>query len=218
MTTVSRDINIESLKKMYLDGIAINKIADCLNASRAVIYRNIRKLGLPKRDIGILFSEDGKFKGKTLEQKFKDKYIKANNGCWIWTGTKGSNHYGMILHNGRHMLAHRVSYELFIKKPPQNMVVCHKCDNPSCVNPDHLFIGTTRDNIRDCMAKGRKVNYDRHGERNPSAKLTAKQVEEIRDNYEPFKTPRKLIAKQYGVSLPLIDKILSGKVWREGHK
>ena len=91
---------------------------------------------------------------ETPEERFF-KYVKKTNTCWVWTGCRVSNRYGNILINGKHTLAHRYSYELHKGKIANGLYVCHKCDNGLCVNPDHLFLGTQLDNMRDMIKKGR---------------------------------------------------------------
>ncbi len=83
------------------------------------------------------------------------QHIRKTSGCWFWTGSDNTQGYGIIRRGARRLMAHRVAYELFIGKIPSGMLVCHHCDNPPCVRPDHLFIGTAKDNIRDCVSKGR---------------------------------------------------------------
>lgn len=89
-----------------------------------------------------------------LKERFLSKVNKTEN-CWEWRGAKRSRDYGNFNLNGKPTLAHRVSYELFIGKIPKDILVCHRCDNQSCVNPNHLFLGTQKDNVRDCLNKGR---------------------------------------------------------------
>lgn len=83
------------------------------------------------------------------------------SGCWEWTGMRGSNGYGLILAGSRskrvHKMAHRVSYEIFVGPVPDGHVICHKCDNPACVYPPHLFSGTQSDNLRDMKEKNRRT-------------------------------------------------------------
>lgn len=95
-----------------------------------------------------------------LTQRFWRK-VERSDGCWLWTGVRTGRGYGRIQQGGlekrKALLVHRLSWELHFGAIPAGLVVCHKCDVPLCVRPDHLFLGTQRDNIADCIAKGRSV-------------------------------------------------------------
>ena len=113
---------------------------------------------------------------RPLQERFNEKYIpEPMSGCWLWTGAlrpAGRNHqvnYGMMLlpRSRKGRSAHRISWELHCGGVPEGMNVLHKCDVPLCVNPDHLFLGTHSENMKDCVAKGRKnapsgANHWRH--------------------------------------------------------
>lgn len=92
----------------------------------------------------------------TAEQRFEQKVDRVGNpdGCWLWTGTKVSIGYGWFWHPGG-TYAHRWSYQHYVGLIPDGLVIRHKCDNPPCVNPDHLLVGTQRDNIADAISRGR---------------------------------------------------------------
>lgn len=79
----------------------------------------------------------------------------AGDGCWLWLAAKYPSGYGQCYHEGRVQPAHRVSWKLFRGEIPEGMVICHKCDNPACVNPEHLFVGTQQDNLHDMCIKNR---------------------------------------------------------------
>lgn len=138
----------------------------------------------------------------------------APSGCWEWAASRNARGYGQISSGPRDadgktrpLLAARVSWELHRGPIPEGLVICHRCDNPPCVNPDHLFLGTRSDNNADMAAKHRTLN----GERRPQAKLTDTQVEEIRARHAAGGITHNALAEEYGVSQPAISLIISGK-------
>lgn len=140
--------------------------------------------------------------------RFEANFQKGE-GCWLWTASC-RNGYGRIRIGNMKLTASRVSYELYIGPIGDGKMVCHKCDNPTCVNPSHLFLGTRQQNIDDMVAKGRSVLGRQRGEENPKAKLTTEQVLAIRAD----KRSQSLIAAEYGVQQAAVSKIKLGKVWR----
>ncbi len=93
---------------------------------------------------------------KPLKDRFEDKFIpEPNSGCWLWTAGVNQRGYGKMKIKGRVVYAHRVAWSLMVGKIPRNRFICHHCDTPACVNPRHLFIGTSYDNMRDMVKKGR---------------------------------------------------------------
>lgn len=145
---------------------------------------------------------------KTLKQIFEDKYIKLDNGCWQWTANISTNGYGQISRNKTTCRAHRIAYNLYIGEIPEGMVVCHKCDNKLCVNPDHLFIGTQEDNIRDCLNKDRNA----YGSRNAKAKLKEDDIFSIKVRYKNGVTMQE-IGNIFGVSKNTISQVINNKTW-----
>jgi len=132
---------------------------------------------------------------KPLHERFEASFTRgAADECWEWTKARHKAGYGAIGANGRRAYGHRVSYELNVGPIPPGMCVLHRCDNPPCVNPSHLFLGTLRDNTQDMLRKGRhrtnNVRGDDHwlrrspravaGERNPAAKLSTAQATNLR--------------------------------------
>lgn len=134
---------------------------------------------------------------------FHQRYTKQKSGCWVWTGSKAAEGYGVMC--GRKcLLAHRYSYELYSEeKISRGLLVCHTCDNPSCVNPDHLFLGTPSDNARDMVEKGRSVN----------AAFIPSEVKEIREKSKLGHSKRSL-AREYNVSSTTIKRVID----RESYK
>ena len=156
-----------------------------------------------------------------LKESFDNKWIpEPNSGCWLWVAGScslqpgSSGRYGAfyVPSEKRNIGAHRVSWLLYRGELPNKAVVCHKCDTPSCVNPEHLFLGSHRDNTRDCMNKGRATawrSFDSKGERNPNAKLSNRQVLEIRSLGGKFS--KKELAERFCVTPSNIYLILTGR-------
>lgn len=145
---------------------------------------------------------------KSLLERFWAKVDKSDpSGCWLWLGARaGTGCYGVIW-DGRQKRAHRIIWEILNGPIPVGLDLCHHCDNPHCVNPDHLFLGTRSDNNNDSVRKGR---WNRPlGENHPKAKLTSIQVLEIRE----ASCSQRKIAHYYGVSRAVIRQVLSGKAW-----
>lgn len=148
------------------------------------------------------------------EQRFWRKVDKGAHpkGCWEWRAARNPKGYGNFSLEGRRSInAHRFAYELSEGCSPGELCVCHYCDNPSCVNPAHLFLGTVQDNMQDMIQKGR--NNPIHGEGHPSAKLNDSKVIEVRRLYAAGRSVRSL-AKEYGLSWKAIGRIVKGTAWK----
>ena len=128
--------------------------------------------------------------------------VNKTDGCWLWTAAKVQGYGDLRIDTTHRMLAHRFSWELHIGPIPPGLHVLHRCDNPPCVRPDHLFLGTNDDNIVDRVLKGRG-----------GKKLTPEIVLAIRRDYRPFKVTQRQLAEKYGVSLTTIEQILAWKIW-----
>lgn len=114
----------------------------------------------------------------SLPERFHSKYSVLEDGCWLWTGNKNMCGYGVSRYQDKKIGAHRLSWLLLRGEIPVGLHVLHRCDNPPCVNPDHLFLGTQRDNNADKISKGRHGI----GERNGNTALTTEQVIAIRNS------------------------------------
>jgi hypothetical protein len=141
-----------------------------------------------------------------IKQRFRSKISIDPSGCHLWTAFRNPAGYGHFRIEGTNRLAHRVAW-LFSNGPiPDGMRVCHRCDTPACVNPDHLFLGTDADNVRDMMQKGRHSI----GEAHPPAKLSVADVIAIRGSGDT----QAHLAKVYGVSQPTIWRAKHGANWK----
>lgn len=146
--------------------------------------------------------------------------VSNSDGCWLWSGTVGLNSYGCIQINNRKWLAHRLSYLLTRGDLPDDLHICHRCDNPRCVNPEHLFPGTDRDNAHDRMAKGRPQGRHSHpeaypcGEQMENAKLTEDAVREMRCRYQAGGVTYRQLAEERGVSKCTAMRAIKGESWK----
>lgn len=141
--------------------------------------------------------------------------VDVSDGCWEWKGIRNRGGYGVVVRydeNGKrkHLMAHRFAHMITKGPIPQGLLVLHRCDNPACVRPSHLFLGTHQDNTADMMAKGR-INA-RSGEEHGRAKLTRKQIVAIRAGHEAGESFASL-GRRFGVSATHASRIVKGEVW-----
>jgi HNH endonuclease len=147
-----------------------------------------------------------------LIRRFWDKVNKAGNeDCWLWTASVAGKGYGQLKLPGqrRQTYAHRLSYEIHCGEIAEGQAVLHECDNPRCVNPKHLFLGTSGDNAQDMMRKGRHL----YGERNTEHRLTEADVNRILDMLDQGVVQRH-IANEFGVGQMTVSRIGRGERWR----
>jgi HNH endonuclease len=153
---------------------------------------------------------------QSLESRFWSK-VNKTDGCWLWTGATTNGGYGVIRGAGRGsklIRANRLSWELEHGIDAGDKDVCHTCDNPKCVRPDHLFVGYASDNVRDMVNKGRAGGGTPPGEAHHRAKLTESAVRQIRSRYAAGRDGLQTIAHDHGVSKKTIFNVVHGLIWR----
>ena len=136
----------------------------------------------------------------------------TETGCWEVYSHAKTRGYPMVMRQGVQRRVHQLAWERSHGPIPRDMCVCHKCDNPACWNPDHLFLGTPRDNTLDMFRKGRNATF--FGEKNSQAKLTTDTVRQIREQYSLGHTSLTKLAAIHGVTFQAIHHIVTGKNWR----
>lgn len=155
-----------------------------------------------------------------LRKRFFKKVHFNDNGCWEWIGARKEKGYGSFAYDKKNGHAHRYSYTTFIGPIPKGMNVCHHCDNPPCVNPDHLWVGTTQENIDDCIRKGRHVpppvkNWPALMRKIPHhwQKVDISTVLKIREALKIGGRNQSKIANEFGVSRKTVSRINTGENW-----
>jgi len=152
----------------------------------------------------------------TLEARFWKKVDKKEkNSCWLWLGARLPSGYGRLFLFKKNGIpysrgAHRIAYTLLVGDIPNGLLVCHKCDNPPCCNPDHLFLGTYKTNGQDMVLKKRNFTPACKGEANGKSKLTNQLIQKIRFS----KLPSRQLAKELGICKSSINYVRSKVLWK----
>jgi len=145
---------------------------------------------------------------KSLRERFEEKVeLIPFSTCHWWNSTLSPSGYGQITVNYKSARAHRVAYEMYIGPIPKGMIIMHKCDNPACVNPDHLKTGTQQDNMDDMNSKGRRCS----GENHPNSKLTKADALEIRRLGKTH--GQRELAKRFDINSSIVNDIINLKAW-----
>ncbi|MFA5037008.1 MAG: HNH endonuclease [Candidatus Izemoplasmatales bacterium] len=151
-----------------------------------------------------------------IERFFSKVSVKGPDDCWEWQGSFFKSGYGKFSIGRKTLYAHRVSFEIKNGKIPEGRMVRHKvCDNPRCVNPAHLSLGSQKDNMCDKVIKGRQTRTSLSGESNGQAKLTFDQVVEIKELYATGIVTQQILADHFGVSRGQISNIITGHKWKD---
>ena len=193
MTRRRIELNIESIKRDYEIHGSLNALARIYGVSQQTIGSRLDAAGVA-RFVGR--------KGKDVIVRFWLS-VDTTSNCWMWKGYRESKFgYGAIMMGGKRISAHRASWIINKGKIPDGLQVLHNCDSPGCVRPDHLFLGTQADNMRDMAKKERQANR----------KLKTDEVLAIRKFYIPYKNSREL-ADKYGVTQDTIRDITERRTW-----
>jgi len=192
----------ETLREMYKEQLmSVAEIADEFDVAGSTIYT-----WLKKNDIEIHHA------GPDIV-RFNQRYeVNEETGCWEWTGGGAGDGYGRICIDGESIGAHRFSYSYHNGEIPDGAFICHKCHNPPCVNPDHLYAGDAKSNAQDAIDNG---DYpDMHGENAGMAKLNDDAVLEIRERYAEGGVSIKELGDEYGVAFTTISHVINGTQWK----
>ena len=187
----------------------LNGTARELKCNPDTIRKILRRNGIKWKGVGI--AQIGLY--KNTEEKFWKRLDKKSNGCWEWTKAHNKDGYGQTCYKGKMVWTHRMAWIYSKGEIPEGMHVLHKCDNPACCNPDHLFLGTHKDNMNDRDKKNRCNNKGLKGELNPQSRYTEKDILQMREMYKKG-MKQKEIALIFNTTQPIISNIINRKYWK----
>lgn len=191
--------------------MSTRQIASIFNCWNGTIRTWLNKHNIKIRTVSESMVGKYNHQHKPFSQRFKEKTdIKSVDECWSWKGYKNPAGYGETCIDGVRMNAHIASWLYHFGEILSGLCVCHKCDNPACVNPHHLFLGTKIDNINDMVRKGRQASGINSG----ACKLKEEDVLQIREKYQTGQYTQRLLAKLYNVSQTTILSILKRRTWK----
>lgn len=193
-------VQVEEILAWHRTRVTVKDMAARYGVSEYVLHYVIQRAGKGYRPASL---------PQTVQERFEKK-VTRTAGCWLWMAGRRHFGHGNFRLNGRGIAAHRYSWMLYVGPIPPGLWVLHKCDNPPCVNPAHLYLGTSKDNWRDCRERHR--HNPPKGERQWAAKLDEDKVREIRRIGKSM--TQKAIAEQFGVTPGAIGGVLRGANWR----
>jgi DNA-binding transcriptional regulator YiaG len=189
--------NKSVLKRLYVvEGLTQTEIAKRFGISQDTVSYWLNKHDIHTREA-------------PPQVRFDRKYEKEDGGCWVWTGSTTENGYGKFWFEGYNMRAHRASYILHVDDFDRDLYMLHKCHNPSCVNPDHLYPGTQKDNMADAIDRGTMTK----GEEVGNSKLSKSDVLKIRDLAENSDLTHEEISEKFPIAQAQTTRIINGDRW-----
>lgn len=193
--------------QLWLEKLTDKEMADLCGITRSAMSQWRRKHDLPPSP------RSKAADWRTRFWHYVDETVEGE--CWGWDGPTTRHGYGKLGMNGTEERAHRVSYRLEYGHAPDDLYVLHRCDNPPCVNPDHLYVGTAADNTADAINRGRwdPSDHDLKGETHGQAKLSKDQVLDIREQHQHGSATLQELADRYGVTKSAIRKVVTGENW-----
>lgn len=203
---------------MYRRGASLEDVGAKFSVSITAVRAAVKAGGIKLRTRSETFDANRPDMKDAIKSKVK---INPKSDCWEWIGWVEKNGYGRMTFKRKTGWAHRYAYEAHLGKIPKGMDVCHTCDNRKCCNPEHLFVGTRKDNMQDCMRKGRTSRGLIHSVKITSGirarrltKLTMEKARLIRQKKANGATNKDL-AGEFGVDVSSIRLVVSNRIWRE---